>query len=78
MSGTSGLASGLPGTAGIFDISDIIYSFDHDKSSSVSKLINGKSRDLQTLLKYFNGTTTAASNILLSSGVLPFLSHHFF
>ena len=71
MSGTVGLAFGLPDNAGVIDFSDIIHSFDNDKSSSISQLINGKSRDLQKLLKYFNRATTSASNILLSSGVVP-------
>ena len=47
---------GLAGTAAILDVSDIIHSFDHEKSSSVSQLIEWKSRNLQKLLKYFNGT----------------------
>ena len=29
----------------------------HFKSSPISHLISGKSRDIQKLLKYFNGTT---------------------
>ena len=32
---TGGLASGLPCTAGVINISDIIHSFDHEKSSSI-------------------------------------------
>ena len=48
-----------------------MHSFDHDKSSSVLQLISGLSIDLQKLLKYFNGTTTSASSILLSPNVLP-------
>ena len=40
------LAFGLPATLGAIDISDIIHSFDHDQSSSVSQLINGKSKNL--------------------------------
>ena len=40
-------------------------------SNSISYIINGKSRNLQKLLKYFNGTTTSLSNILLLFGVLP-------
>ena len=44
---------------------------DNDKSSSISKLINDKSRDLQKLFKCFNGTTTSAFNLLSLSGVLP-------
>ena len=69
-SGAGCLAYGLPSTAGGIDISDIIDSFNYKKSSSVSQLINGKSRDLPKWLKYFNGKTTSASNILLSSGIL--------
>ena len=61
---------GFPATAAILDISDTTQYFDHDKSSSISQLIKGESRDLQKLLKYFNGTTTSASDILLSFGVL--------
>ena len=34
------------------------------------QLIKGKLRHLQKLLKYFNGTTTSAFNVLLSAGVL--------
>ena len=68
---TGGLASVLTGTADITDIPDITHSLDHDKSSSISQLMTGKSRDLQKLLKYFKGTATSAFNILLSSGVLP-------
>ena len=44
-SGTGGLAFGLPGTADVIDISDIICSFDHDKSN-ILQLINCKSKDL--------------------------------
>ena len=55
----------------MIDISGIIHSFDHDKSSYISQLINGKSRDLQKLLQYIKKTTDSASNLLLSSGVLP-------
>ena len=50
-----------------------MHSFDHDKSSSISQLINDKSRDLQKPFEYFNGTTTSAFNVLLlSSGALLF------
>ena len=35
--------------------------------------VNSKSRDLQKLLRYFNGTTTSTSNMLLSFGVLPII-----
>ena len=37
----------------------------------ISQLINGKSRYLQKLLKFFNGTATSTFNVLLSFGVLP-------
>ena len=67
---TGRLASELRVILGITDISDIIHSFDNGKSSSISQLINGKSRDFQKLLKYFNGATTFASNMLLLFGVL--------
>ena len=62
-------ALGLPDILGVIDISDIIHSFDYDKSVSVSQLINGKSKDLQKPLKY--GTTNSAFNILLLFRVLP-------
>ena len=59
---------GLAATLVVIDISDITHSFQNGKSSSNSQLINGKPRNLQKLLKYFNGTS--ASNVLfLSSGV---------
>ena len=67
------LVFGLPATLAAIDISDIINSFEHDKSNSISQLINEKSRDLQKLFQYFNGTTTSASNILLLFGVLPII-----
>ena len=67
----SGLPPGLAGTSGVLDISQITQSFNHDKSSSISQLIESKSRNLQKLLKYFNGTTTSMSNVLLPAGVLP-------
>ena len=70
--GTGGLASGLRDIAGVIDTSDIIYSFDHDKSSSILQLIKGKSRNLHKLLKCFNGTTTAF-HVILSSSVLPII-----
>ena len=62
---------GLQDILGVIDISDITHYLDQDKSSSISQLINGKLRDLQKLLKYFNETTTSTSNILLLLGVLP-------
>ena len=68
---TSYLTGSVFGTAlDVLDVSDITQYLDHDKSSSISQLINGKSRDLQKLLKYFNGTTTSVSNVLLSFAVL--------
>ena len=67
---TGGLAFGFAGTLGVIDISDIIHSFAHDKSSSISQLINGKSRDLQKILNYFSETTASMSNELLSFDVL--------
>ena len=69
MAGTGGLGD----TAGVLDISDIINYLDHDKSRAISQLVKGKSRDLRKLLKYFNGTTNSAFNILLSFRVLPIL-----
>ena len=54
MSRKGGSASGSPGTLGVIDISDIVHYFDHDKSISISQLIDGKSRGLQKILKYFN------------------------
>ena len=68
---TDGLAFLLLATLSVLDISDITQFFVHLKSSSISHLINGKSRDFQKLLKYFNGIATSASNILLSFDVLP-------
>ena len=41
----------------VLDVPDFIEPLDHKKSSSISQLIKGKSRDLQELLKYFNETT---------------------
>ena len=70
---TGGLVSGLAGIVSVIDNSNFIHSFDHDKSSSTSELINGKSKNLQKLLKYFNGTTNSMSNVLLLSGVLPII-----
>ena len=64
-----GSAFRLECTSSVPDISDIIKFLDHDKSSSVSQLIKGKPRYLQKLIKYFNGTTTSASNLLLSVGL---------
>ena len=35
MAGTAGLAFGFPGIPGVTDISDIIHSFEHGKSSFI-------------------------------------------
>ena len=48
---------------GVIDISYIIHFLEHGKSSSISQFANGKLRDLQKLLKYFNGTETSASKL---------------
>ena len=66
-----GLAFGLAGTSEVLYISDIMLSFNHDKSISISDLVNGELRCLQKLLKYFNGTSSSAFNVLLSFGMLP-------
>ena len=71
MSRKGGSASGSPGTLGVIDISDIVHYFDQDKSISISQLIDGKSRGLQKILKYFNWITASTSNIFLLFGVLP-------
>ena len=42
-------------------------------SNFISQLIYGKSRNLLKLFKYFNGTTTSVSYVLLSSGILPII-----
>ena len=44
---------------------------DHVKNRLTSQLINGISRALQKLLKYFNGTVISTSFVLRSSGVFP-------
>ena len=44
---------------GVLDTSDIKF-FDHDKESSTSQLIKDKSRDLQTLTRYFDKAATSA------------------
>ena len=63
---------GLATTAAVLDISEIIKFNNHGKSSSISKLIQCKLRDLYKLLKYFNGTRPSASNLLsLLSGGRP-------
>ena len=71
--GTGRLALGLVGTPGIFYISDITQYLDHDKSSSILQIINGKSRDLQNLRKYFNGTATSTFNLLPFFDVLAII-----
>ena len=60
-------------TAAVIDILDIMQCLDHDKSSSISQLIISKPRDLQKLLKYFNGTTTSVYNVSLSACVLSII-----
>ena len=52
-SGTGGLAFRWQDTAAVINISDIIYSFDYDKSSSASRFIKGKSRNLQKITQIF-------------------------
>ena len=63
----------LATTAAVLDISEIIHSFEYYESSSISQLIKGKSRNLQKLLKYFNGTTGSVSNVLLLLGMPPII-----
>ena len=43
----------------------------HVKMRSTSQLINGISRVLQKLLKYFNGTIILTSFLLSSAGAFP-------
>ena len=50
-------------------MSNITQYLDLDKTSYISQLIKGKSRD-QKLLNYFDRTTTSASNLLSLFGVL--------
>ena len=50
-------------------MSNITQYLDLDKTSYISQLIKGKSRD-QKLLNYFDRTTTSASNLLPLFGVL--------
>ena len=57
-------ASGLAATAAVINISYIIRSFYHDKLSSISRLIKGKSGDLQKLIKYFIRSTIYVANVL--------------
>ena len=73
LAGTGGLTRGLAGTS---DISKITQYFDHGKSSSILQLIKGKSRDLEILHKYFNGTKISASNLLLLSDVFTIIFSH--
>ena len=58
-------------TSGAVDFSDIIHSFDHDKSNSTSQLIKSKARNFRKFLKYVNGTTKSGYNLLFSVGALP-------
>ena len=44
---------------------------DHAKIRITSQLINGISRVLQKILKYFNGTIISTSFVLPSAGVSP-------
>ena len=44
---------------------------DHVKMRLISQLINGISRVLQKLLKYFNGTIISTSFVLPAAGVFP-------
>ena len=68
-----GLAYGLAVTGAVLDISEFIQFRDHDKSGSILQLIKGKSRHHQKLLKYFNGTTTSVSKLLLWAGAFPII-----
>ena len=67
------IESGLASFLGLFSIPSDKISLDHDKSCSISQLIKGKLRDLQKLLKYFNGAKTSLSNALLLIGTHPIL-----
>ena len=62
-----------PLSSEVTNISDIIHSFDNEKSSSISQLINSKSRNFQKLLIHFNGIATSVANALLLSSVLPII-----
>ena len=44
---------GLTATLVVIDISDIIHSFDHDKSSFTLQLINGKSKKFPKITQIF-------------------------
>ena len=50
---TGGLTLGLTTTLVVIDISDIIHSFDHDKSSFTLQLINGKSEKFPKITQIF-------------------------
>ena len=50
---------------------EITQDSDHVKIRLTSQLINGISRVLQKLLKYFNGTIISASFVLPLLGVFP-------
>ena len=50
---------------------EIIHFLDQVKSRLISQLINGISRVLQELLKYFNGTAILTFFVLLEEGVFP-------
>ena len=52
-------------TLGVIDISNIIDYFDHSKSSSISQLMNSKSRYPKKSLNYFSGATTYMPSVLL-------------
>ena len=41
----------------------LIQTFVHDKSSSISQLINGKSRSLQKILRYLSGKVTSTFKV---------------
>ena len=53
------------------DTSDIAQFLAHLKSTYISQLIKGKSWDLQTLIKYSDGTANSAFNLFVLFGVLP-------
>ena len=50
--------------------------FGHLKSSSNLQLINGKSRDLQKLLKYFNGTISSVLVTVLVVDLVVMVDFH--
>ena len=62
-----------PTTASVDDISEISQFYGQGKSSSISQLIKAKSRNLQKLLIYVNGTTTSLSNLLFLFGEPPII-----